>query len=620
MSSIISLYPSPTNLRSSIIKNPPDLIPSTEELEILHEELKESRLRTLERAKKAGNDLKAIEESMRRLKEKEKGKAKAVEKVKRERGFTPLATDVEEQRPSAYSQPGPSAPRFSSIPRAPTQTPSSRASLDLRKSMPYDSKTKKKKRKREEDSDNEPEIRLSRKATPPVPHALQASYSYPGSSKAAKTTGVFATPPTKPGSGPDFTVPPRSDLTVPRPPIPPPPIPGPSKPTEVQEDFSKAKQPSQVLVSTFYTSIEPWIRSIKEEDIGFLEYTGDEVEPYIMPRLGRHYTEQWEEEDIMLYGSALPSTENIRASTSYGRPSDKVPFPKWDPATLNENDLLVEERGHGPMTERLISALLPVEDSVWKGVKAAEEAMEGRHGVGVGSAAGRQVIVEDLEKRIKDSLRFHRLLETTPDFSDPVDDPIASALRHAQRELRTVVATNKARKVRLTAIAQDRLGYQEYLELRDSIDKNISTLYSKLQKKEGPKSHKKKKKSVGGAGSESNGNGTGSPTMGTWPASAGLGPDEENTLRVPEQLKQLVATRRQWVDAVGAVFEEKQRQNPGSIWGLPPRSAYDGLEEDVTVLLERHDNSVREHDVGVAGLDGKGKGKARARGNEMDIG
>lgn len=64
------------------------------------------------------------------------------------------------------------------------------------------------------------------------------------------------------------------------------------------------------------------------------------------------------------------------------------------------------------MTERLVSALLPVEDSVvWKGVKAAEEAMEGRHGVGVGNAAGRQVIVEDLEKRIRDSLRFHKLLE-----------------------------------------------------------------------------------------------------------------------------------------------------------------------------------------------------------------
>ncbi len=37
--------------------------------------------------------------------------------------------------------------------------------------------------------------------------------------------------------------------------------------------------------------------------------------------------------------------------------------------------------------------------------------MEGRHGVGVGTAAGRQVIVEDLERRIKDSLKYHKLLD-----------------------------------------------------------------------------------------------------------------------------------------------------------------------------------------------------------------
>jgi transcriptional adapter 3 len=178
------------------------------------------------------------------------------------------------------------------------------------------------------------------------------------------------------------------------------------------EDFSKAKQPAHILVSTFYTSIEPYLRPIKEEDLGFLEHSGDELEPYIMPHLGQHYSEQWEDEDISLYDAVLPATQTIRATSSYGRPASVAPVLRWDPATLKDEDLLVEERGHGPLTERLVSALLPVEDSVvWKGVKAAEEAMEGRHGVGVGTAAGRQVIVEDLERRIKDSLKYHKLLE-----------------------------------------------------------------------------------------------------------------------------------------------------------------------------------------------------------------
>jgi transcriptional adapter 3 len=174
------------------------------------------------------------------------------------------------------------------------------------------------------------------------------------------------------------------------------------------EDFSKAKQPAQVLVTTFYTSIEPWIRGIKEEDIGFLEYTGDEVEPYIMPKLGRHYTEVWEEEDMALYGGPMPGFSASRAESS-----SLAPTPKWDPSTLMEPDLLSEEKGHGPLTERLISALLPMPDiSGWKGVKAAEDAMEGRPG-GSGAAAARRekMNVSDLEERIRDTMRFYGLLD-----------------------------------------------------------------------------------------------------------------------------------------------------------------------------------------------------------------
>lgn len=86
---------------------------------------------------------------------------------------------------------------------------------------------------------------------------------------------------------------------------------------------------------------------------------------------------------------------------------------------------------------------------------------------------------------------------------------------------------------------------------------------------------------------------------------------------MPEQLNQLVHTRRKWVDTVGGVFEEKQRENPGRIWGLPKTSVYEGIEEEVQELLR----------AGPEGLDGvgegssKGKGKARQlSGDYMDIG
>lgn len=180
------------------------------------------------------------------------------------------------------------------------------------------------------------------------------------------------------------------------------------------EDFSKTKAPTQLAVGTFYTSIEPWLRPPKEEDVGFLEYMPDEVEPFVMPKLGRHYSEVWEEEDIALYGGPLPSTTAIRGGGHLPGSSSSGPLPKWEPSTLQEADLLSEERGHGPLTERLVSALIPMQNATeWKGVKAAEEAMEGRPGTnGAAAAAARDKLnVADLEERIKNVMRFYGFLD-----------------------------------------------------------------------------------------------------------------------------------------------------------------------------------------------------------------
>jgi transcriptional adapter 3 len=92
MSSKLVPYLSPPVIRSSILKSPPENVPPTDELEALHAELKSLKQKSLERARKAGEDLKTIEESLRRMKEKEKGKAKATEKVKHERDCESILT------------------------------------------------------------------------------------------------------------------------------------------------------------------------------------------------------------------------------------------------------------------------------------------------------------------------------------------------------------------------------------------------------------------------------------------------------------------------------------------------------------------------------------------------
>ena len=395
-----------------------------------------------------------------------------------------------------------------------------------------------------------------------------------------------------------------------------------------------------------------------------------------MPKLGRHYLETWEDQDAGIL-PPLVLGEHVAPPSSF-----TAPAPKFDPSTLSDQELLTEEKGHGPLIERVISALIPAPDiAQWKGVKAAEDAMEGRPG-GSGAAAARRerLNVTDLEARIRDTMRYHGLIDTAvslvfcvgfvhmtvfgfdhiflqPDFTEKVDDPIASALRDAQRELRHVVATNKVRKARLSAIARDRLGYQEYIELRDSIDKNITTLYAKLQKKDTPKLSKKKKKPLQGAAAAAAANAaanaaksTGVPedvplsSLAPCPAALGLTPDEDNHLTVNEQLKQLVETRRQWVDTVGTIFDEKELENPGRIYGLPKESIYLGVEEEVRALLmgqasnapvPNHSamNGVTSagattpavgvngaHNVGLSRTNMGNKGKDRVRSDAMDIG
>lgn len=85
MSSKLPSYTLPSH---PLFKSQADTVPPVDELESLHSELQLLRQKSLERAKKAGDVLKTIEESMRRAREKAKGKAKAVDRANRERGCT----------------------------------------------------------------------------------------------------------------------------------------------------------------------------------------------------------------------------------------------------------------------------------------------------------------------------------------------------------------------------------------------------------------------------------------------------------------------------------------------------------------------------------------------------
>ncbi|KIY48098.1 hypothetical protein FISHEDRAFT_44014 [Fistulina hepatica ATCC 64428] len=571
MSSRLSTYSALPEIKSPLYRiHNPDVVPPTEDLETLHAELKLMKQKSFERAKKAGDDIKLIEESLRRMREKEKGKAKALERIKRE--HERMFIIHSEESPMRMKPPPAPPTRFSSA--APST--SARSSADPRSAA--DELKKKKKRKREsESSDHERDHHVRPRKSTPSPKAVPPPVHKPPVPSAPKLS-----------TDPKFALPHDRPLVFPRPLPLPRPTPLPLHPTLVQEDFSKSKPPTQTPVSTFYSSIEPWLRSIREEDVGWLEYTADEVEPYIMPPLGQHYSDVWMEQQ-RLQDAGLPGDPPNDSAV----PGTAPPHPTWDPSTLADSDLPNEDRGHGPLTERVISALL-TDTTTWKGVKAAEDAMEGRPGGGGAAAAKKEKMnARDLEARVRETMRAHGLLkEVQPDYSARVDDPIAAALRHAQVELRRVVATNKARKARLAAIARDRLGYQEYIECLEAMDKNIVSQYSRLQRRQRDarqaqrrrreKDQRRDGQRKDGKDSKESKDADDGPEP--CPSAFGLGPDEDNVLVVDEQLTRLVQLRKDWVESVGVMFEKRDKEGPGRIRGMPTESIYQGIEEEVRAM------------------------------------
>jgi transcriptional adapter 3 len=88
MPSKVSKLPSPPHVPEFLTVDQPEFIPSTSELDMRLEVLEKIKLKHMERKKHADENLRASEEEIRKIKEREKGKSKAVEKIKHERDCT----------------------------------------------------------------------------------------------------------------------------------------------------------------------------------------------------------------------------------------------------------------------------------------------------------------------------------------------------------------------------------------------------------------------------------------------------------------------------------------------------------------------------------------------------
>ena len=135
-------------------------------------------------------------------------------------------------------------------------------------------------------------------------------------------------------------------------------------------------------------------------------------------------------------------------------------------------------------------------------------------------------------------------------------------------------ALNDARKVRLASIATHRLAYAEYQSVLESMEKSIEAGWAKRVKKYGIAPRK-----------------TNNSKIDTNPRPA-----------VPEALKKMIESRKQWVDSVGRIMKERPK---GEVSGLPDKSVFEGIgldgeeekdEKDVEDGLEVDEGDMEEVD------------------------
>ncbi|KAI5476233.1 hypothetical protein MNV49_007933 [Pseudohyphozyma bogoriensis] len=350
------------------------------------------------------------------------------------------------------------------------------------------------------------------------------------------------TKPPAPGTAQAFYLP--SHHLAPPPPISVAPVSTPKKQSEVADDFSKAKPGTQITHNSFHTWVDAYLRPFGEDDLAFLAPKPEDIAPYLIPELGKHYLDRWEEED----------SDTPVASTSYVSPLEPPRLPRSRPDVLTEDALGAENVFLGPLSERLIAALA-LEEGVDESVELSDKVDRDEE---LEPQKSDVLDAVDLEDRIKRELKFIGLVgEEEVDWASREDDEVSSALRSCQRLLQRQTSLNEARKSILSDIVKDRMAYQDYETTRDAQERVIEAGWTKryrASKKKG-KSKEKEKASEGA--------------------------------KVPVSLSLISAIdkRRKLVNLFRPFFEEEE--DVGRYYGIPETSVYaDLIEEEEQPLLE----------------------------------
>ena len=316
----------------------------------------------------------------------------------------------------------------------------------------------------------------------------------------------------------------------------------------VNDNFVDKKPNSQIQISSFYSSIEPYLRSLGEDDLMFLSSKGDDVTPYLRPPLGRHYLQVWDMEDN---GVVYPSSDDESSNNNINnKNSNEIPFPDLTSQDMSEDKLTNESYSLGAVTQRALCGLVEIENE--------EEIVDVNNDTSnnddIDNVKFIKSKVKNIEENIKHELMYLDLWEDAPSNNNSqVDDEISIQLSHLQNILKLQSCINGKRRLELFEKSRQRIAAQEYTQVLNEIEKSIEAGWSKRQKQ----LNRLKKKKLNKEDNH-------------------IGNSNVNVMsNLDESVKKAIDKRKLLIDSVGGLLTVENDKDPGKFFGLKEQSQLD---------------------------------------------
>ncbi|KAL7744000.1 hypothetical protein ACLKA6_001234 [Drosophila palustris] len=249
-----------------------------------------------------------------------------------------------------------------------------------------------------------------------------------------------------------------------------------------QSQLPKVSMPKNDMPNKFWLSIEPYCMPLTNEDLRLIDdlleqYRGPLVPP--IPTLGPHYSTVWAQEDMKTLQPGGARQKSLNAS-----------------AMLKKADGMLEESITGPLTQRLVSALmdesLPSEQAaVGDHSSNSSSTNENTHssssnavGAAVGSGNFRSLAMlkhgVGIEQRLKKELIDSGLIDASELAAHEDVDELLLEIKRVTSEISSVAQFNSEELKRLRAAASEEIKRIEIKRKLDTIDQEILECYKRM--------------------------------------------------------------------------------------------------------------------------------------------